>query len=145
MYYLKTEQSFDASHFLKGYEGVCKNLHGHRWRVIIKVQSVSLHTDQQVRGMIVDFTQLKKDLKEVTDYFDHSLIVEKNTMKGSTVQAMQEEGFRLAEVEFRPTAENFSRYFYDKLTDRGYQVKSAAVYETPTNCASYEEETDGTV
>lgn len=145
MYYLKTEQSFDAAHFLKGYEGVCKNLHGHRWRVIIKVQSVSLHTDQQVRGMIVDFTQLKKDLKEVTDYFDHSLIVEKNTMKGSTVQAMQEEGFRLAEVEFRPTAENFSRYFYDKLTDRGYQVKSAAVYETPTNCASYEEETDGTV
>ena len=38
MYYLKTEQSFDAAHFLKGYAGKCHNLHGHRWRVIVEIQ-----------------------------------------------------------------------------------------------------------
>ena len=37
MYYLKTEAAFDSAHFLKDYQGKCKNLHGHRWRVIISI------------------------------------------------------------------------------------------------------------
>ena len=69
MYYLTAEASFDAAHFLSGYEGKCSNLHGHRWRVILKIKSQEIQKTGQQRGMIVDFSDIKKALKEETDFF----------------------------------------------------------------------------
>ena len=63
MYSLSTEHSFDAAHFLSGYVGKCKNIHGHRWRVVVEVRAEQLKEDTQQRGMCVDFSELKKDLK----------------------------------------------------------------------------------
>ncbi len=137
MYYITTETSFDAAHFLKGYEGKCKNIHGHRWRVVIKIQSKELLKDKQHNGMIVDFKELKNDLKELADKFDHTFIFEKGSLKNELIELLKNENFELSEVEFRPTAENFSKYFYDFLTYKGYQVAEAIVYETPNNMASY--------
>ncbi len=145
MYYLKSEQSFDSAHFLKNYDGKCRNIHGHRWTVIIEVKSMKLQTSKQLEGMVVDFATLKRDIKKEVDHFDHALIVEKDSLKTSTIEALRDEGFHLVELDFRPTAERFSKYFYDRMAARGYQVKSATVYETPSNCASYEEDPDGTV
>jgi len=145
MYSLKTEDSFDSAHFLSGYEGKCSNIHGHRWRVIIEVKSNTLQTDQQSNGMLVDFGDLKKDIKEEVDFMDHAFIIEKNTLKPGTVAALEEEGFRIIMMEFRPTAENLAKYFYDQMVQKGYQVKSATVYETPNNCASYEEDSNVTI
>lgn len=138
MYSLGTEHSFDSAHFLAGYEGKCSNIHGHRWQVVIEVKSLTLQTSQQLNGMLVDFTQLKNDIKEEVDFLDHVLIIEKNTLKPKTVEALEEEGFQIVVLNFRPTAENMAKYFFDKMEHRGYQVKSATVYETPNNCASYE-------
>lgn len=143
MYYLETEQSFDSAHFLKGYDGKCKNVHGHRWRVVIEIKSPTLQKEGQTQGMIVDFSRLKQDLKEETDYFDHSLIMETGSLKPDTLTALKKEEFLLVEVNFRPTAEEFSRYFYERMSQRGYEVKSAKVYETPANCASYGEDSHG--
>lgn len=139
MYHLKTEQSFDAAHFLFGYEGKCRNIHGHRWRVEVEVVTDNLCTDQQNKGMYVDFGKLKKDLKEQTDYFDHALIIEKGSLKQKTLEALREEEFRIVELAFRPTAENLSRYFYEKIKALGYRMGMVTVYETPANCASYTE------
>ena len=50
-----------------------------------------------------------------------------------------EEGFVLREVDFRPTAESFSEYFYLILKSKNYEVIEVKVYETPNNCASYSE------
>ena len=143
MYYLETEQSFDSAHFLKSYDGKCKNVHGHRWRVVIEIKSPTLQKEGQTQGMIVDFSRLKQDLKEETDYFDHSLIMETGSLKPDTLTALKKEEFLLVEVNFRPTAEEFSRYFYERMSQRGYEVKSAKVYETPANCASYGEDSHG--
>lgn len=139
MYCLRTENSFDAAHFLADYEGKCRNIHGHRWRVLIEIQADALEEQGQMRGMVVDFGELKKAVKEVTDYFDHAFIYEEGTLKKKTVEALTEEEFRLISVPFRPTAENFAEYFYRKIEERGYQVKQAEVYETPNNCAVYAE------
>ena len=76
MYYLQTKASFDAAHFLWKYEGKCRNIHGHRWNVVAKIKSQELEQEGQTRGMVVDFGNLKKDLKVLCDYFDHSLIYE---------------------------------------------------------------------
>ena len=95
--------------------------------------------DARERGMLVDFGDLKKDLKELADSMDHTLIYEENTVRPKTLEALNEEGFHLVKVPFRPTAENFSEYFFRKMKEKGYSVKRAVVYETPNNCAAYRE------
>lgn len=137
MYTLKTASGFDSAHFLKGYNGKCSNIHGHHWSVEIIVGSDILNEDEQTRGMIVDFSQLKKDLRELTDALDHSLIIEKGSLKEKTMEALKEEDFRIVELDIRPTAENLARYFYELMSGRGYRVIEATVYETRKNCASY--------
>ena len=117
MYQLKTEADFDSAHFLSGYTGKCSNIHGHRWHVEIEIES----------------------------RMDHTLIYEEKTLRPKTLEALDEEGFHLVKVPFRPTAENFSEYFFRKMKEKGYPVKRAVVYETPNNCAAYretEEETE---
>lgn len=137
MYVLKTKDSFDSAHFLYGYDGKCKNIHGHRWTVEIEIQTEKLEEEGQIRGMCVDFSTLKADLKEETGCFDHALIVEKGSLKEETLEVLYGEQFNVLVMEFRPTAENFAKYFYDKIKAKGYNVRIATVYETPNNCASY--------
>ena len=139
MYKLKTKASFDSAHFLKDYEGKCSNIHGHRWTVEIEVGAETLESDTQNRGMVVDFSNLKKDLRELADHFDHSLIMEIGSLRQATEDALIAENLRIVKVDFRPTAENFAKYIYDEMTSRGYKVIEASVYETPNNVASYYE------
>ena len=139
MYTLKTEQSFDSAHFLADYVGKCRNIHGHRWRVIIEIQGDALLESGEKRGMLVDFGDLKNDLKKLADELDHSLIIESGSLKDATMEALRDEEFRIVEFPFRPTAENFAKYFYDRMRGLGYRVREAVVYETPNNCASYSE------
>lgn len=139
MYYLKTEQDFDAAHFLKDYDGKCRNIHGHRWHVVAEIKGSQLSEEKQTRGMLVDFGDLKKSLKNICRIYDHSLIYEEGSLKEKTLEALREEDFRLNGVNFRPTAENFAKQFYDLLKKEGYDVFRVEVYETPKNCASYGE------
>ena len=76
MYTLQTNASFDSAHFLKGYEGKCSNIHGHRWNVEVTVAAEELVEEGQIRGMVVDFRPLQNDLKRLADDLDHCVIVE---------------------------------------------------------------------
>ncbi|MCR5007177.1 MAG: 6-carboxytetrahydropterin synthase QueD [Oribacterium sp.] len=138
MFFLKSESSFDAAHFLKGYEGKCSNIHGHRWRVVVEIEGEKLSEEAQTRGMLVDFSDLKKAIKELCDKFDHTFIYEEGSLKDATVKALMEEDFKMNVVAFRPTAENFAKFFYESLATSGFVVHRVEVYETPNNCACYE-------
>ena len=139
MYLLKTSASFDSAHFLKGYNGKCANLHGHTWRVEVEVSAGALVTEGEKRGMVIDFSDLKKSVKALADRYDHTLIYEQGSLRESTLNALREEGFSLIELPVRPTAENFAKLFYEALS-RELPVCRVTVYETPQNCATYEEE-----
>ena len=67
MYQLKTVADFESAHFLSGYQGKCANIHGHRWHVEIEIQAEYLEMQGQMRGMLVDFGDLKRDLKKLAD------------------------------------------------------------------------------
>lgn len=139
MYRLKTSSSFDSAHFLAGYEGKCANIHGHRWKIEAEFSGEKLAESGDKRGMLIDFGDIKSAVRALADSFDHALIYEEKTMRAETVAALSAENFRLIAVPFRPTAENFAEYFYGKLKEEGLPVSSVAVYETPENCAVYEE------
>ena len=137
MYRLKTSASFDAAHFLSGYDGKCANLHGHHWTLEVCIQGEALQESGQQRGMLLDFGDLKKAVRKLADNFDHALIYEKNTLKPKTLEALNEEHFRLIAVPFRPTAEHFAKYFFEILQEQGLPVERVTVWETPDNCAEY--------
>lgn len=138
MYTIETQTSFDSAHFLAGYQGKCGNIHGHRWTVKVIVKGADLEESQvQTRGMLMDFSQLKEALQEMGNALDHVLILESGTMAEDTLQCLKRDGFCLVEVDFRPTAENFARWFYDRLVEQGFSLQSVVVYETPNNCATY--------
>ncbi len=129
MYILSTEASFDAAHFLSNYEGKCSNIHGHRWKVVLNIKG------EPTNGMVVDFNVIKKSLKELCDYFDHTFIVEKNSLDDNLLSLLQKQ-FLIRIVDFRTTAENFAKYIFDTLNQK-YDVYEVLVYETPNNCARY--------
>ena len=97
-----------------------------------------LQAEGQQRGMVIDFADLKHAVREIADYFDHATIYEAGTLREATIAAFREEGFRLIEVPFRPTAEHFARAFYEALREAGLPVLRVTVYETPDNSARYE-------
>ncbi|MCR5103000.1 MAG: 6-carboxytetrahydropterin synthase QueD [Eubacterium sp.] len=137
MYVIKSSSTFDSAHFLKDYKGKCANIHGHRWIVTVDAGSEKLETEGPSRGMVVDFGQLKKDMKHETKKLDHALIIEKGSLSEKTMEAMKSEGFTIVQMDFRPTAENLAKYFYDKMTEKGYKVMKVRVFETPENVAEY--------
>lgn len=139
MYILKAEHSFDSAHFLANYDGKCGNIHGHRWKVEVEIKSETLVNSGQLEGMIIDFGDLKRDVKAMVDYYDHGLIIQQGTMRKETLDCIVKDGFKILEVDFRPTAENFSAFFFKEMKKKGYSVKRVIVYETPTNSAAYEE------
>lgn len=140
MYILKIEHSFDSAHFLKNYNGKCANIHGHRWKIEVEVQANQLINGGQLDGMVEDFGVLKKDLKNMIDFYDHALIIEKNSLRDLTLKCLKEDGFRIIFLDFRPTAENFAKFFYYKIKELGFNTKKVTVYETPNNSAAYMEE-----
>ncbi len=140
MYALKTQAHFDAAHFLYGYEGKCRNIHGHRWVIEAEIIGKELQKNVVQRDMLIDFGDFKRELKNLADFYDHTLIYEKNSLMEKTLSALKEENFRLIEIPFRPTAESFAKMFFDMLKEKGLPVSKVTVYETPENCAVYSEE-----
>jgi len=142
MFTLKNEIEFDMAHYLSGYNGKCANIHGHRYRLIAKVSSEELHQEGQLKGMVDDFSNIKKVLKKIHDLFDHKLILEDNKDGRLVAAALQEAGpvFEIMFVPYRPTAEEMSRDIYQQIKKAGINVTEVELFETPTNSCIYTEE-----
>ena len=95
MYYLKTKAAFDSAHFLKGYNGKCANIHGHRWETEAEIAGEKLQAEGEKRGMLIDFGDVKSEVRSLAKEFDHALIIEQKSLKSSTLEALLQEGFRM--------------------------------------------------
>ena len=140
MYTLETSAAFDSAHFLSGYNGKCANIHGHRWTIKVAVCGLILNEDGDKRGMLIDFGDLKHAVKTLAESYDHALLYEKGSLKDNTIAALRDENFKMIELDYRPTAENFAFAFFNILRTGGLNVKRVTVFETPDNCASYSED-----
>lgn len=137
MYGLECEYAFDSAHFLTDYYGKCENLHGHRWRVVAKIEQPELQTEGTMKDMVLDFGVFKKTVKEICDRLDHTFLIEEGSLKPDTLAALQSEGFNLTVLPFRTTAENLSKHIFGELEKRGLPVAEIEVDETPNNRAFY--------
>ena len=78
---------------LKNYEGKCRNLHGHRWRVVAEIAGETLCEGGQTDGMLMDFSDVKHTLGKLCDEFDHCLIYERGSLRLQTIQALAKSPF----------------------------------------------------
>jgi len=70
MYHISVEQHFDAAHFLRGYQGKCEALHGHRFGVVVKITASGLDDI----GIAYDFVELKRYVADILSRFDHTCL-----------------------------------------------------------------------
>ena len=116
MFELKAQMYFSAAHHLLNYDGACENQHGHNWLVEAYVQG----SDLDKSNILVDYKVIKRGLKEVLDYLDHTDINELPEFKNIS-----------------PSSEFLSRYIYHEMKKRIPQTSKISIWETSTSCASY--------
>lgn len=126
---------FDAAHVLTNHQGLCKNLHGHTYRVDVSVsQEAGDKSD-----MVIDFKDLKRLATEVIcDKFDHAFIYNTQSAGECEIAAVVEKnGMRTVAIPFRSTAENLAKMFFGALKERIANLTSVRVWETFDSCAEF--------
>ncbi|MFP3898843.1 MAG: 6-carboxytetrahydropterin synthase QueD [Dehalococcoidia bacterium] len=120
MYQLFVEDHFDAAHYLPEYHGKCERLHGHRFKVVARVEAAGLDK----AGLAYDFADMKRHLRQVMARLDHTCL--------NDVPPLDELG---------PSSENIAATVYDALRPSfaGTAVKlvSVEVWESPTTGVAY--------
>jgi 6-pyruvoyltetrahydropterin/6-carboxytetrahydropterin synthase len=125
---------FCYGHRLLNYEGRCRHLHGHNGRLEVDIELASLDE----RGMVQDFTEIKRTLKEWIDTtLDHRLLLWKDD---PMVPVLRERGEVFVALDVNPTAENLAKMVFEYARGRGLPVKEVRLWETPSSCASYRAE-----
>ena len=120
MYEIIVEQYFEAAHFLRGYQGKCENVHGHRYGVVVRIKSGQLNEI----GLAYDFTSVKQHLKAIIGRYDHALLNDLPPFD-----------------KINPSAENISGTIYqslkDQIKDANATLTAVEVWENPQQGAVY--------
>ena len=120
MYRLTVRAEFSAAHNLRRYKGKCEELHGHNWKVEAIVAARKLGR----QGLVLDFHEIKKVLKEILDELDHKYLNKLCYFK-----------------KHNPTSEGLAKYIYDKLYPQlskgNYHLQVVIVWESDSCSAAY--------
>ena len=135
------EFGFEMAHALWNYDGACRNIHGHSYKLFITVAGVPSRDQGHPKfGMVIDFTDLKKLVKEpIVDFLDHSLVVYR-AAEGETLDAVRALYEKVHVFDFQPTCENLVLYMVEiigKQLPPGVDLCSVKLFETATSFAEW--------
>lgn len=118
MYRVHVRRHFDSAHALRGYNGKCENVHGHRWEIVVCAQ----REDLDDIGLSVDFTLLKEKLDTILSSFDHRNLNETAPFD-----------------QINPSSENIARTVYNRLLDAlpGCDLAYVEAWESPDAWVTY--------
>lgn len=134
--------SFETGHALYGYDGKCKNIHGHSYKLYVTVIGEPISDSGNVKyGMVIDFGDLKKIVKEeIVDVFDHATVFNKNTPHYELALELKTRGHNVLLVDYQPTSEMMVIDFAQKiqrLLPQHIQLHSLKLQETETSFAEW--------
>ncbi len=134
--------SFETGHALYGYDGKCKNVHGHSYKLSVTVIGKPISDNSNVKfGMVIDFSDLKKIVKEeIVDVFDHATVFNKNTPHVELAAELENRGHHVILVNYQPTSENMVTDFAQKIKTRlpaDIKLHSLKLQETDTSFAEW--------
>lgn len=100
--------NFETGHALYGYDGKCRNVHGHSYKLNVTVIGTPITDSENVKfGMVIDFGDLKKIVKsEIVDKFDHATVFNKNTPHVELAEELKSRGHHVILTNYQPTSEN---------------------------------------
>ncbi len=112
--------SFETGHALYGYDGKCKNVHGHSYKLSVTVIGSPITDRSNVKfGMVIDFSDLKKIVKEeIVDQFDHATVFNETTPHIELANELKNRGHHVILVDYQPTSENMVVDFADRIVAR---------------------------
>ena len=134
--------SFETGHALYGYDGKCKNVHGHSYKLSVTVFGRPISDNTNVKfGMVIDFTDLKKIVKEeIVEVFDHATVFNKNTPHVELAKELSDRGHNVLLVDYQPTSEMMVIDFAKKIQKRlpeNIQLHSLKLQETDSSYAEW--------
>ncbi|MET2986384.1 6-pyruvoyl trahydropterin synthase family protein [Aureibaculum conchae] len=133
---------FETAHALYGYDGKCKNIHGHSYQLFVTVIGTPINDANHVKnGMVIDFGDLKKIVKsEIVDVFDHATVLNANSPHKELADKIESHSSRVILVDYQPTSENMVIDFADKISKKlpkSVQLHSLKLYETNNSYAEW--------
>ena len=135
------EFKFEAAHALLGYDGLCKNIHGHSYKLFVTIigEPITDISDSKL-GMVLDFGDLKLIVNsQIVKKFDHSIILNKNT-DTSKFDSVDEMFSRKHYTNYQPTCENMLIDFVEKIKNNlpnSVELHSIKLYETANSFAEW--------
>ena len=134
--------SFETGHALYGYDGKCKNVHGHSYKLSVTVIGSPIEDRNNVKfGMVIDFSDLKKIVKEeIVDHFDHATVFNETTPHIELAKELKTRGHHVILVNYQPTSENMVTDFSQKIKTRlpnNIKLFSLKLQETETSFAEW--------
>ncbi|MEF8845852.1 MAG: 6-carboxytetrahydropterin synthase [Bacteroidales bacterium] len=135
------EFNFEIAHALWNYDGPCKNLHGHSYKLFVTVMGAPINDpDNPKNGMVIDFGDLKHIVnEEIVEPLDHAVILNEEALKNDITGIPQMFDKRLV-VSYQPTCENmvtdFARRIAKRLPQR-LRLHSLKLHETGSSYAEW--------
>ncbi len=134
--------NFETGHALYGYDGKCKNVHGHSYKLSVTVIGKPIRDNNHVKlGMVIDFGDLKKIVKEeIVNVYDHATIFNKHTPHIELARELKNRGHNVILAEYQPTSENMVIDFARKIRSRlpnHIKLFSLKLQETETSFAEW--------
>lgn len=133
--------TFEMAHALYGYDGPCKNIHGHTYHLHVTLRGAPMLDETHAKnGMVIDFGNLKKIVQEqIVSIYDHALVLNQDApyVKNDLLQSEFEKVFT---VPFQPTCENLMLMFIEKIRHRfpeGTELVAVILRETPNSYAEW--------
>ena len=132
---------FEMAHALYEYDGLCRNIHGHTYKLeVTLLGEIRQQAGHPKDGMVMDFGKLKMLVNEkIINVFDHAILVN-SLMPPENISAIQTTTDRLITVDFQPTSENMVVYFagiLQKELPEHVSLFSIRLYETATSFAEW--------
>ncbi len=133
--------TFDMAHALYGYDGPCKNIHGHTYVLYVTLKGKALEDENHPKnGMVIDFTDFKKIVNEqVISIFDHSLVLNLNSPHAQ-LKELNANFEKINYVPYQPSCENLLIDFLNRINLKlpsNIIVNSLKLEETPTSFAEW--------
>jgi len=134
--------SFETGHALYGYDGKCRNVHGHSYKLFVTVIGTPIADKNNVKyGMVIDFSDLKKIVKEeIVERFDHATVLNKNTPHIELAEELKKREHHVILVDYQPTSENMVIDFVQKIKSRlpqNISLFSLRLQETDSSFAEW--------
>ena len=111
---------FETGHALYGYDGLCKNVHGHSYKLDVTVIGMPITDSRHVKnGMVIDFGDLKAIVnQEIVNPFDHATVLNVSTPHKEIADEMENRGHKIIRVNYQPTSEMMVLDFAEKLKSK---------------------------